>query len=324
MKGIIIINHGSRNSLAKEHFLNKVAELKKRLLGKVVEGAFFSLGSPKVEEVVFELYKRGIKKIGWYPYFLNPGNHVLKDLPRLKQEIEDKFKVEIEILPGLYEEPFLDELVFESIKGFWAQDYLDFTNPEEIEKTSLDFIESKLTYLSVTREEKEVIKRVIHATCDFSFAKSLCFHPKAIHRALSLLEEKRAVFCDVNMIKAGLGNKEQVFCAISDKKVKELAKEQALTRAAAAFRQWGKDLHNNIVLIGNAPTALEEILNLAHYSNIKPGLVIGVPVGFVGASLVKEKLRKSDLVYITNRGPRGGSPVAVATFNALKKLKRNR
>lgn len=317
MKGIIVINHGSRNEEARQDFLNKVEKLKQRARGYVLAGAFFSLGKPSVEEVMQGFKEQGITKVGWYPYFLNSGNHVRLDLPALKDRLTQDLAMEIEILPGLYAEPLLEELVFESIASFLESKYPGL--PEEIEASSLDFIEQSLKINFFSREEREVVKRVIHATCDFSFAQTMRFHPQAISTGISLLKQGAKIFCDVNMVRAGLTSFNS-FCLIKDKETLELSKREKITRAAAAFRLLQEEIAGSIVVIGNAPTALEEVLALARVKHIRPGLVVGVPVGFVGAALAKRRLSESDLVYITNWGPRGGSPVAAAILNALKKL----
>ena len=110
----------------------------------------------------------------------------------------------------------------------------------------------------------------------------------------------------------------EVFCKVADDDVKEIAAAEKITRSMAAMRMFGENLNGAIVAIGNAPTALFEVLRLIHEENILPAVVIGVPVGFVGAADSKAELLAQDKVpFITVEGTKGGSPIAVAAVNAI-------
>jgi precorrin-8X/cobalt-precorrin-8 methylmutase len=110
----------------------------------------------------------------------------------------------------------------------------------------------------------------------------------------------------------------KVHCLIADEKVAANAKAQGITRSMAAMDAFGESLHGAIVAIGNAPTALFRVLEMMAKTNIRPALIVGVPVGFVGARESKEKLVEvSPVPYITVAGNKGGSPIAAATVNAL-------
>ncbi|MDU5088219.1 MAG: precorrin-8X methylmutase [Veillonella sp.] len=107
-------------------------------------------------------------------------------------------------------------------------------------------------------------------------------------------------------------------CLIKDENVAKMAKELGVTRSIAAMRTFGKQLEGQIVAIGNAPTALYEVLRLALEEGIKPALIIGIPVGFVGAAESKDYLMEvSPVPYITVKGNKGGSPIAASVCNAL-------
>jgi len=109
----------------------------------------------------------------------------------------------------------------------------------------------------------------------------------------------------------------QVFCHISDEDVIKEAKEKGVTRGTIAMQKAKEKINGGIVAIGNAPTALYELIRLAKEDGIRPALVVGMPVGFVGASDSKAALAASDLPYITNKGTKGGSTIAAAAVNAL-------
>ena len=117
----------------------------------------------------------------------------------------------------------------------------------------------------------------------------------------------------------------EVKCLIADEAVAARAKEQGITRSMAAMRTFGKELDGAVVAIGNAPTALFEVLRMAEEENICPAAIVGIPVGFVGAADSKKLLAEnSKIPYITVEGTKGGSPIAAAAVNAMMYLLDNR
>ena len=126
------------------------------------------------------------------------------------------------------------------------------------------------------------------------------------------------------MVRTGISKKTlaqyggQVQCLIADSQVAAMAKEQGITRSMAAFRTFGHQLDGAVVAVGNAPTALFELFRLMEEEKVRPAVVIGVPVGFVGAAESKDLLaEKSNAPYITVLGNKGGSPIAASIVNAL-------
>jgi precorrin-8X/cobalt-precorrin-8 methylmutase len=206
---------------------------------------------------------------------------------------------------------------------------MDFIkNPRAIEDKSMDIIDELLGPVDFTTEELAIIKRIVHTTGDPNYASLVKIHPEAIERGIEALKGGASIFTDVKMIQAGINSRVlgefggEVYCDISSPAISEEAKRTGLTRALTAFRSWGKKIDGSIVAIGNAPTALFEVLRLAEEENIRPALVVGIPVGFVGAAESKEALVNSDLPYITIPGTKGGSTITVATLNALFYLAR--
>jgi len=197
-------------------------------------------------------------------------------------------------------------------------------NPHEIESRSMEIIETYLEGYEFSPVEKQVVKRVIHTTGDPEIVKLLRFHPQAVEAGLSAIYGGACIFTDVNMLKSGINAERlktyggQLLCSISDPETINNSKRWGITRAAAAMRQFGTDLNGSIVAIGNAPTALFEILDLVAKGICRPALVVGTPVGFVGAAESKQMLVGQDLIpYISLLGTRGGSPIAVSIINAL-------
>ena len=148
--------------------------------------------------------------------------------------------------------------------------------------------------------------------------------PDAVQKGIEALDNGADIYTDVEMVRTGIskpalkirGN--EVHCLIKDENVAKMAKELGVTRSIAAMRTFGKQLEGQIVAIGNAPTALYEVLRLALEEGIKPALIIGIPVGFVGAAESKDYLMEvSPVPYITVKGNKGGSPIAASVCNAL-------
>ncbi|MFA7383892.1 MAG: precorrin-8X methylmutase [Desulfurivibrionaceae bacterium] len=201
--------------------------------------------------------------------------------------------------------------------------------PEEIEAESFRIIAEELGPTDFDPRTFKVVQRVIHATGDFSFAESLIFHPRAIDAGIGALRAGRNILTDVNMGAAGVSKGllapwgGRVICKVASPGIAEVAKERGLTRSEVAIEQ-GLAENIGIVSVGNAPTALLKVMdcwpNLAE--DLRPGLLVGVPVGFVNAAESKELLSEKTYPFITCRGRKGGTPVAVAIVNALIRLAR--
>lgn len=197
-------------------------------------------------------------------------------------------------------------------------------NPKNIEQESMAIIEKNIPTLSALPErEQAIIKRVVHTTGDFGIASLVKIHPQAIDSGLAAINRGCKIFTDVNMVLAGLNKNKaakfgvQLTCRIHDPEIVEEAAQTGKTRAMLAMHRAGH-LTGDIVVIGNAPTALFTLCELIKSGVANPALVIGTPVGFVGASESKEELIKLETVpYITVSGTRGGSTIAAAIVNAL-------
>ncbi len=197
-----------------------------------------------------------------------------------------------------------------------------------IEEASLAMIDAEVGPHAFSPAEWPVVRRVIHATADFDFARTLVFGRGAAEAGCAALRLGARVVCDVQMIAAGLSPARlgavgsSVRCFVSDEDVVRAARQANGTRAAEAMRKahrlgW---LTGAIVAIGNAPTALSEVQRLVAEEGAAPALVVGVPVGFVGAAEAKETALALPVPHVVARGRKGGSPVAVAVVHALLAL----
>ena len=165
---------------------------------------------------------------------------------------------------------------------------------------------------------RAVAERIIHASADLEYANSLVLDESTLRGGLEALRRGAPVVADVRMVAAGITAREAL-CFLSDPRAREISRTLDITRSAAGLRVAAKEVGSGAVwVVGNAPTALLELLDL----DVEPALVIGLPVGFVGAAESKEKLIESGLPAVTNRGPKGGSAVAAAALNALLYLEK--
>jgi precorrin-8X/cobalt-precorrin-8 methylmutase len=159
---------------------------------------------------------------------------------------------------------------------------------------------------------RAVAERVIHASADLEYADSLVLNESVLRGGVEALRRGASIVVDVGMVAAGVTAREAL-CFVSDLRTRGLSERLGVTRSAAGFRLAAEVGEGAVWVVGNAPTALFELLEM----NVEPALVVGLPVGFVGAAESKEVLIESGLPAVSNRGPKGGSAVAAAALNAL-------
>jgi precorrin-8X/cobalt-precorrin-8 methylmutase len=200
----------------------------------------------------------------------------------------------------------------------------------EIAARSFTIIRTELAERGITLPQPlaTVVERIIHTTADFEFATITQASPGAIEVGVAALQRGCAVITDVQMARVGIDQRRlhrfggAVYCFNDLPDVIQLAAATGLTRSAAALR-WAHEqghLTGAIVTIGNAPTALFEVLDLLD-RGAQPALIIGVPVGFVNTAESKAALMaRQDVAWIITAGRKGGSPVATAIVNALLRL----
>ena len=196
------------------------------------------------------------------------------------------------------------------------------TDPNEIEKRSMEIIESELS-VEIPEENKAVVKRVIHATADFDYAQNLAFSEGAVSIALEALRSGCDIVTDTQMAKSGINKAAAaklgctVHCFMSDSDVAEEAKKRGCTRAKVSMEKAARVAGSAIYVVGNAPTALLELRSMIDEGTIAPKIVVGVPVGFVNIIESKEAIMDAGVPYIVAKGRKGGSTVAAAIVNAL-------
>ena len=202
---------------------------------------------------------------------------------------------------------------------------MDFIKkPMDIENRSMEIIAPYLEKLNLNEEEIKVYSRIIPAAGDVEHAPIIRLHPEAIGAAKKALQSGCNIYTDVEMVRTGINKRKlasfggEVFCRVAEPEIAEAAKEQGITRSMAAMRSFGQEMNGAIIAIGNAPTALFEVLRMVEEEGLRPAAVVGIPVGFVGAADSKAALASNTLVpYVTVEGTKGGSPIAAAVINAI-------
>jgi precorrin-8X/cobalt-precorrin-8 methylmutase len=200
--------------------------------------------------------------------------------------------------------------------------------PEEIEAESFRLIDEEVGPHQWSPAEWPIVRRVIHTSADFEYARSLFFSRNAVAGGIAALRKGRGIVTDTTMALAGISKPRLArfnisgTCLVADPKVAAAAKKQEVTRSLLAMRKAAAMPANGLFVIGNAPTSLFELIRLVQEEGVQPDLIIGLPVGFVGAAESKAALLELEqscpaVPFITNRGRKGGSNVAAAIVNAL-------
>ncbi|WP_158811042.1 precorrin-8X methylmutase [Beijerinckia sp. L45] len=193
----------------------------------------------------------------------------------------------------------------------------------EIYRRSFAIIRSEAALSRFTPDEERVAVRIIHACGMVEIADHIHFSTGAATAGIAALAAGAPILCDASMVadgvtRARLPVANPVICTLRDPQVPALAQKLGTTRTAAAMELWRDHLDGAVVAIGNAPTALFRLFEMIDAGAPRPALVVGIPVGFVGAEESKEALiARPDLASIVVRGRRGGSAMVAAAVNAL-------
>jgi precorrin-8X/cobalt-precorrin-8 methylmutase len=196
-------------------------------------------------------------------------------------------------------------------------------DPAGIYSRSFAIVEEGLKDLNVSPQVREIIKRAAHATADIEFGKNLVINHESVMKGIRAIQKGIPVITDVTMVQAGVRKAPladfgiDLPCFLYDPDVAETALSRGITKSMAAMKKAVRLYPEGIFVIGNAPTAVFELCEQFDRGQCYPSLVVGIPIGFVGAAECKEELIARDIPSITNRGPKGGSPVAAAITNGL-------
>lgn len=332
---VVILAHGSPNEGDVVGLMGDIVRRVKAGLtsGVEVEWAALQFNHPNLGEAVENLVKRGAKRLVVMPYFLFGGRHSTRDIPNLIEDIKQAYPhIEFISTSTLGMDGLLADLVIKRIQETAPEllcchdaSVMPHT-PEHINSLSMEIIESLLPPLECSDEERWLIKRIVHAAGDAELPHLVKFHSQAVSHGIDAIRKGRPIFTDVKMVATGISHQLSdkfgcsINCAVDEPEVIRQAQEGSITRAAAAMRYLGNELNDAIIAIGNAPTALFALLDLVDSGDVLPAVIVGMPVGFVGAKESKVELVKRSVPYVTVEGNRGGSTLAVATVNALLSL----
>ncbi len=195
-------------------------------------------------------------------------------------------------------------------------------DPAGIEAESFRIIDTEAGVHGFSAREWPLVRRVVHTSADFDFVANTVFAEGALAAGIAAVRAGSPIYCDTNMIRAGVNKARlaefgcELRCYVADPEVAQAARKRGVTRSVVGLEK-GVAEGCRVFLIGNAPTALYALLELHAAGLVAPALVIGCPVGFVGAAESKEELCNAALPYIVCRGRKGGSTIAVALLNAL-------
>jgi precorrin-8X/cobalt-precorrin-8 methylmutase len=328
MEHILLIGHGSPRKEANN--IDLIANVLHNTIhpecdSGCVKIAYLQFAEPDITAAIKECIAGGASRIIVHPFFLSPGMHVTKDIPAILSEARATY-------PGvefIYTEPLgmhekLVQIVIDRINA------VKFEAPEDIEQRSFEIIGDEVDLADLPPEQIPIVKRVIHATADFEFRRTLVFSPDAVETGLAVIRAGANILTDVEMVRTGINKRlldkwgGKVICNITDEDVAGTSSKSGRTRAEIAMEKGLSGTAGNvgIVAIGNAPTALLKVIELLakEFPQGPTPLVIGVPVGFVKALESKMLLSAQKFPFITNLSRKGGTPVAVAIVNALLRM----
>jgi precorrin isomerase/cobalamin biosynthesis Co2+ chelatase CbiK len=332
---VLLIGHGSSDKDAHDAFVHTAEAIRPRY--RSVHYCFLELDRPNIEEGIAKAVSGRPKALIMVPYFLHKGAHIKRDIVNdvdaalAKAQFKGAHMARHlgvdETLVSLIVERTLEaerELADNSFGTAANRQMAE--RAFDIEKRSFEIIDEEAGEHGYDRMQWPIVRRVVHATADFDFATGrgkILFHPRAIESAFSAIKNGCAIVTDVDMVLAAINKKSladlglRAACYISDPRVAEESKKTGRTRSELAMRRASADMDGGIVVVGNAPTALYEVVNMVREGAARPALVVGMPVGFVSAQESKEDLSKAGVPFITNIGRKGGSPAASSIINAL-------
>ena len=332
---VLLIGHGSSDPNAHDAFVHTAEAIKSRY--RNVHYCFLELDNPNIEEGITQAVSKNPLVLLMMPYFLHKGSHIKRDVVvDVRAALEKVQFSNAHLARHLGVDDRLANLVIERAKEVENR-FLDGSfgtaasrrmteRAFDIERRSFEIIDAEAGQHGYDMLQWPIVRRVIHATADFDFASEkgrILFHPRAIESAFSAIKKGCVIVTDVDMVAAAINKKLladlglKPMCRISDTKVAEEARRLGKTRSEMAMRQAVREIDGGIVVVGNAPTALYEVLRMVEENVVKPALVVGIPVGFVSAPESKEELARTDVPFITNIGRKGGSPAASSIINAL-------
>jgi len=295
---------------------------------------------PAIPEALEKVVKQGVAKVVLVPTFLAHGVHTKYEIPEILKTKQKELGLKAQGIEIIYGEPLgsderIAEIIEEKALRILGQDTTEVNKVRDagnlaastnMYKTSMNIIRPLIgdTLEKAPKTHAPIIERVVHTTADLEFAKLVVIDKRAVEAGVAAIKAGAKIITDVKMVKAGINETRikrfggQIVTYVDDERAIKLAKQESTTRSAAAMRLAIKDgVDNSIIAIGNAPTAAFELAKAVKQGLAKPALIIATPVGYVGAAESKQEITTLPIPFVVVQGPKGGSTLAVAIFNAL-------
>ena len=321
---IVLIGHGSRRETYNKDIESMISYIEEKIRLPIYL-TYNEFAAPDWRSLLAKIVDDGYKRILIGLVFLGRGNHVFRDIMNYikidqlntwsKTTINGK-QVEIYVTEPLASSPLVTLSLYYRLSRALnlfpsLEDIIE--DPYEIEERSMNAI---LSSIKVDDEkEKRVIAKAIFASGNVEIAKFIKINN--LDAGIEALKADAEIVADVKMVEAGIRWK-KVKCLIDDDRTKELSKKLGITRAAASMRL-ALDKGGKVVVIGNAPTALVEVIKLIREGKDVP-FIVASPPGFTNAKEAKDALVRSNIPSVTITGTYGGSGIAVAIINEIIKI----
>jgi precorrin-8X/cobalt-precorrin-8 methylmutase len=340
--GLVLVGHGSELGAYKETVEKLAAIIRKRSPFMIVKTGFMEINSPSISDALSGAVEEGAEKLIVAPVLLAESRHTTQDIPRLLgMEKEQKYgtlffeahgDVQVAYCAPIGADSRLAEIILDRASKAFGDSDLGARIENRSDAGTEIFENSLKTVRQVLAKDFEImdpliipiVERVVHATADPEFAQLLIFSKDAIETGIDALKDGADVIADVKMVESGInarvirGLGGRLLTYTEDERATRLAEMEKITSTAAGMRIAAEDgLDDDIIIIGNSPTAALTVVDIVNQKLAKPALVIATPVGFVKAAESKNEVTKLSVPFIITRGVKGGSAVAVAVMNAL-------
>ena len=217
------------------------------------------------------------------------------------------------------------ELIYAEIANEIASNSEEYEG-QKIEEKSLAIVDS-LIPTDICGPIRHIVIKAVHASGDFSIAPLIRYSESFFESMLKKIIDGCSIICDSEMVRAGIYSRSvlernSVVCYLNDARSREIANNERVTRSVAGIRIAMQEHRNSVIVIGNSPTALQEAMRIIEVNGWYDIPIVGIPVGFVNGSRVKDKLTSSRIEHITVVGHRGGSPIAASIVNGFGRFMR--
>jgi len=340
--GLVLVGHGSEFGSYKETVEQLASIIRKRSHFRTVKVGYMEISSPTIHDALSSAVDEGAEKLVVVPVLLAESRHTMQDIPKLlgMQDGQNRgtlsFKghsnVEVVYCKPIGPDRRLAEIMLdradEALRALGLLTTTRSTNAAgtEIFQESLRIIRQLLARDFERMDPKTIpiVERVVHATADPEFSRLLVFSNNAVDAGLDALKNGANVIADVKMVASGInarilrGFGGRILTYTDDARTIGLSDDVGITRTAAAMQTAAEDgLDDDIVIVGNSPTAALAISEIVERGGARPALIVATPVGFVKAEESKVRVSALPVPHIVTRGAKGGSAVAVAIMNAL-------